>query len=92
MDHLEQAQQVLECLLGALLLLSAFNLLDTGLSAWLGRRLARPSAAARAKARELAEQRAELARIPMMDEFAKHMRKRRIVDRLEEELKKLSGS
>ncbi|CAD5232597.1 unnamed protein product [Bursaphelenchus xylophilus] len=83
---------VLQCFTAVLLLFMAIGIVDLGL--W-NRILFRFSALQRkisAKTEELKREQEALAKIPMMKEFAAYAKKKRIVDKLEEELKDLLKS
>ncbi|KAI6217746.1 hypothetical protein M3Y99_01751700 [Aphelenchoides fujianensis] len=88
-DDEEMAWELLSCVLGVLLVLVGSGSLQCGLLTAVRRRLSPTHRRIVDLQAEIREHQAELNKIPIMDEFAAHCRKKRIVEKLTADLQTL---
>ncbi|KAI6230786.1 hypothetical protein M3Y99_01023200 [Aphelenchoides fujianensis] len=88
-DDEEMAWELLSCVLGVLLVLVGSGGLQCGLLTAVRRRLSPTHRRIVDLQAEIREHQAELNKIPIMDEFAAHCRKKRIVEKLTADLQAL---
>ncbi|CAD5223387.1 unnamed protein product [Bursaphelenchus okinawaensis] len=89
---LQDVIAVLECVTSVILLFMALGFVDFGIWNKLLFRFSALQKKINQKSAELKQEREMLAKIPMMKEFAAYAKKKRIVDKLEDELKELMKS